>query len=285
MEEINCYICGSNQQDVIHKGVRDKEDINVLKCSNCGLVFLSDFSHIDNQFYEDSNMHQKNFNIHEYLIESSSDDIRRFNYLEEKMKNKTVLDFGCGAGGFLSRASTVAKECEGIELDAFVRTFVKESGIACYKSLQEIAGKKYDIITMFHVLEHIADPKSLLLEIKKYLKPNGILIIEVPNSEDALITLYENEAFKKFTYWSCHLILYNDSTLTNLLQQVGFSRYTIKQIQRYPLSNHLFWLSQGLPGGHKELSVLNEVELNNRYADALASIGKCDTIIAEVRSR
>ena len=49
------------------------------------------------------------------------------------------------------------------------------------------------------------DPRHILCEFKKYLAPNGRIVVEVPSSSDTLLTLYESELFQHFTYWSQHL--------------------------------------------------------------------------------
>jgi hypothetical protein len=108
------------------------------------------------------------------------------------------------------------------------------------------------------------------------------MIIEVPNSDDALLTLYENYAFQNFTYWSQHLFLFNAKNMTDLIKQAGLKLNWIKHIQRYPLSNHLYWLSKNKPGGHKKWSFLNNKKLNAEYENQLASIGKTDTIIVGI---
>ena len=60
----------------------------------------------------------------------------------------------------------------------------------------------------------------------------------------------------------------------------------MKQIQRYPLANHLRWLSKGLPGGGvKEYSQLNQNEVNESYANVLKDIKACDTLLAVVKKR
>ena len=53
----------------------------------------------------------------------------------------------------------------------------------------------------------------------------------------------------------------------------------VKFVQRYSLSNHLYWLSKGKPGGHKVWRFLENVSLNKKYESQLASLGKTDTII------
>lgn len=63
----------------------------------------------------------------------------------------------------------------------------------------------FDVITMFHVFEHLKNPGKWLDEIARALKPRGILFIEVPNANDVLLSFYESEAFADFTYWSAHL--------------------------------------------------------------------------------
>ena len=145
-----------------------------------------------------------------------------------------------------------------------------------------LSGGGYNIITMFHVLEHIPDPKSILSELSELLADDGQIIVEVPNADDALLTLYQCGPFSHFTYWSCHLFLYTVKTLEMLFGQVNLKVNYIKQIQRYPLSNHLYWLANGNPGGHQKWHFLDSPELHAAYEKKLAAIGECDTIVVSV---
>lgn len=281
MTDDKCYLCGSTEKEIQHGRVRDSKDIKVLKCRSCGLVFLSSFKHINNGFYESSGMLNGKVDIQKYRNDSKKDDLRRVKYLKEKISNTSVLDFGCGAGGFLHIIRDRCNKVAGVELDRKLNNIINMEGIKCYNNLNEV-NEKYDLITLFHVLEHLMDPLDVLISMKKHLNPNGKIIIEVPNSDDALLTLYQNEDFKNFSYWSCHLFLYNSTTLKELLEKAGYKIYYIKQIQRYPLSNHLYWLSKGEPGGHKIYNFFNSRILDEEYESQLASIGKCDTLIAEI---
>jgi hypothetical protein len=104
----------------------------------------------------------------------------------------------------------------------------------------------------------------------------------VPNADDALLTLFESEAFQRFTYWSQHLFLFNADALRRLVAQAGLRLVSVQQYQRYPLSNHLHWLSRAQPGGHQQWSFLDTPALREAYAASLAAIGKCDTLIAHI---
>ena len=79
-----------------------------------------------------------------------------------------------------------------------------------------------------------------LTNFSKYLSEEGFLIIEVPNANDVLLSLYENDKFADFTYWSAHLFLYTIRSLSMVIEEVGkYNIISAGQVQRYPLSNHL----------------------------------------------
>jgi hypothetical protein len=106
--------------------------------------------------------------------------------------------------------------------------------------------------------------------------------VEVPSSSDALLSLYNSVPFQNFTYWSPHLFLFNPDTFKKLSKKADLSLNWVKSIQRYPLSNHLHWLSHGLPGGHEKWSFLDSPNLTSAYEETLASLGITDTLIASL---
>lgn len=282
---MKCYLCGESSFKIIKNGVRDNENLNVIECTKCSLVTLNDFSHIDDTFYRDSKMHSSSTSIQEWLEQTDLDDLRRFEFLKKKIKNKKVLDFGCGNGGFLFKCKDYTSEVIGIELEIQFKDFFKEKNLKVFEDLSEInLNEKFDLITAFHVFEHLKDPLMVLNELKKYLAKDGEIIIEVPNSNDILLSVYKSENFSKFTYWSQHLFLFNEQTLKELIKKSNLNCNWIRQIQRYSLANHLYWLSKGLPGGHLIWKELFPNELNNKYAQALALNKTCDTLIASIKN-
>lgn len=282
---MKCYLCKSEELIELPGKVRDSESLKILECKNCSLVFLSNFAHIESAHYEKSGMHGSTpAPIEDWLKESEGDDERRFQFLKQKILNKRILDFGCGAGGFLYKSQTFAKECSGIELEQRALERLKENGIHAKNSISAFidSKSKFDLITAFHVVEHLPDPCSIITELSKLLNDTGELIIEVPNSKDALLELYKSKPFSEFTYWSNHLFLFNNETMKSLIKKSGLQLNWLKQVQRYPISNHLHWLSNGSPGGHVKWSFLDDQELNAAYESKLSSLGLCDTIILSV---
>jgi cyclopropane fatty-acyl-phospholipid synthase-like methyltransferase len=249
------------------------------------LVFLDNHEHIDENFYENSGMHDENPDYKKWLLDCKRDDYRRLNTFKEKITNKVVLDFGCGIGGFLDLANEFCKESYGLELELGLAESFNKRGLNVFSDYDALvaSGKKFDVITAFHVVEHLKDPVKTLHDLSQLLNEDGEIIVEVPSSADALLTFYECKPFQNFTYWSQHLFLFNSSTFEKLSRKADLKLQWVKNIQRYPLSNHLHWLSKGFPGGHQKWSFLDSASLNSAYEEVLASLGITDTIVGSLK--
>ena len=279
---MKCYLCNSTSFNLIKKGVRDNNDLSILSCNNCGLVSLDSFNHIDENFYENSNMHSTKVDISNWLKETEKDDNRRYLYLLEKIKNKKILDFGAGNGGFLFKAKEVANDVFGIEPEIQFKSFFKKNKLKILKSLEDLNDEKFDLITAFHVFEHLKEPLKILNDLMPHVSEKGEIIIEVPNCDDALLSYFNSDAFSNFTYWSQHLFLFNEKTLTDLVKKANYKINYINQVQRYPLSNHLYWLSKALPNGQSKYSIFNNEKLNVEYEKVLKKEKICDTLLISI---
>jgi 2-polyprenyl-3-methyl-5-hydroxy-6-metoxy-1,4-benzoquinol methylase len=266
-----------NEFEIFHKGVRDDNSINVLKCKKTGTLILDKI--IDSDYSQKGLNYWSSKSISESHIKTYDDDIRRVNLIKGFNNVNSILDFGCGNGGFLNLIDNKIKRY-GIELNNDCITYLNQNNIKAYKSLTQIEDEiKFDCITLFHVLEHLSNPIEILTEIKKYMHDKTILIIEVPSANDILINKYNCDSFKNFTFWSEHLCLYTDETLLKLLEKVNFTNISIKNEQRYNIFNHLYWITHNKPGGHKIWNC-NERELIESYNNYLKNNNCTDTILA-----
>jgi hypothetical protein len=91
-------------------------------------------------------------------------------------------------------------------------------------------------------------------------------------------------ALLRFAYWRQHLILFSTTTLEMLARQASVKVIPTHHYQRYPLSNHLYWLSDGQPGGHQRWIFLDTLTMSYVYANALTAAGKTETLIAYLES-
>jgi hypothetical protein len=130
------------------------------------------------------------------------------------------------------------------------------------------------------VFEHLTDPFGLLKVAYDKLTVGGKIIIEVPHANDFLFSYLELEEFKKFTFWSEHLMLHNRWSLTAFLEKANFRNTVITGFQRYNLANHLHWLKEKKPGGHITWSMVTTEQLDSAYSSMLAGIDRTDTLIA-----
>lgn len=274
-----------NPNDVVeyyHK-VRDRDDIKVLKCIRSGVIFLS-ANKIDDNYYKNKTQFSDFDEVKRKigLKNTYEDDYRRFKQFNKLIKNKSYLDIGTGLGGILDWMKKCTREIAAVEPRSELRNILSKKYLI-YESIDEIPPqKKFDIITLFHVFEHIPNPIVTLKKIFHLMNEGGKLIIEVPHARDALLSFYELESFKKFTFWSEHLILHTRESLSIFLRNSSFNKFNIFGFQRYPLANHLYWLAKGEPRGHNKWQEFNSKELKNAYEDILQKLDLTDTLIAVV---
>ena len=260
--------------------VRGNSQIKLMDCLDCTLAFLSNFDHISQNHYEDSGMWADSvISVIDWIEETKNDDLRRVQFLENLVNGKTILDIGTGNGNFLSEIAKIAKLVVGIEPEKRLRESFEERNLKVFESLEEIE-TKFEIVTMFHVLEHVADPIKFLKSAKNKINKDGLLVIEVPNLDDALLKIYNSNAFSNFTFWDNHLYTYNSKTLKTIIESAGFKKVEIFGIQRYSLANHLYWLAKNKPGGHKIWDFIDSIETQKAYEESLSKLNATDTLIA-----
>jgi SAM-dependent methyltransferase len=274
----------NDRVELFSSKTRDNPNLNVYRDTISNVIF------IDNHYVGDSEYVSGDYRNQPKPLTKSvgrdyediTDNERRYNSYRQFLTAKEICDFGCGAGSFLKRAQSITKSVCGVELQKNYADALNNLGINCYESIKNIT-QPLDVVTLFHCLEHLPNPTSILQNLRESLKSDGdgTLIVEVPHARDFLIENLNSKEFIDFTLWSQHLVLHTRESLRLLLADAGFKNIIIEGVQRYSIANHFQWLSKKKPGGHKSLlSTLQTPELIVAYEKALARIDATDTIVA-----
>ncbi|MEN9965987.1 MAG: hypothetical protein RL416_144 [Pseudomonadota bacterium] len=208
-----------------------------------------------------------------------ADTARRSKYLAPLISGKRWLDFGCGPGYQLRNDFSLSSAHVGVELNEGKRQSLQNEGFVVAKNLSEILNFQPQIISMFHVLEHLSDPVKILSDLYTMTDINGHLLIEVPHAKDLLLSS-KTESFMKFTLWSEHLVLHTRNSLKSVVEAAGWIIDEIISVQRYPVWNHMAWLSDGIPTGlSASLNDSAAEQLSSAYQHFLAARDRTDTLI------
>jgi len=257
IRNLKCYLCKGENINIIRKRLRYDVKRNVIKCEDCGIVYLEKKDVSLDEYYKDDYRNIYSPNLGQKLTSQEIFDacLPFQSYRQERInklvsKHSIILDIGCSAGHFLYSMKDKVKTGIGIEFNRSDSEFVQDKlGIKVYSvpiEESDLPKKYFDVITLFHVLEHINNPIIFLNNIKKYLKDTGYICIEVPNINDALLSVYNIEKYADFWYREPHVFNFSIDSLKKLLDIVGI-KGEFKTIQRYSIFNHMNWIASGAP--------------------------------------
>lgn len=280
-----CILCGSGEVQQLLVGVRHAPDASVNSCAGCGLVFLWPRPSQEElaEYYASAYRRQYNEGVSPSQIyhKGAREAQQRVNRLKGILKpSMSVLEVGANAGRFLKEVQPHVSLAIGIEPGDSHRDWAsREIGITLVKDIDGLGEQKFDLIALFHTLEHIWNPVDFLRVLAGYLAPGGIMVIEVPNVNDALIALYKVPAYAPFYYQKAHLYYFSQATLAKTIAAAG-GTVQITGVQRYDLSNHLRWAIDGQPGGQGYYKEVFVDRVQTAYAEALIQSGFSDTLWA-----
>ena len=274
-------LCADDDIRPFHPRVRDREDIAAVQSMSSGIVFLSSLEHIDQNYYKDKEglSYYGHLNVNDLQKAKDvarADDQRRADQFRSLINGKIWMDVGTYAGGVLDLLKPAAERVCAVEPQRDMCRMLKESGYEVYQSVDDYPRSDLEVVSLFHVFEHVHDPLGILQSLYAKMAPGGTLIVEVPHARDILFRL---ESFRDFSLWSEHLILHTKFSLQRFLTQAGFQNVRVDGYQRYGLANHLQWWFEGKPGGHQMGARLNKGWLDRWYTQKLMASDQTDTII------
>jgi len=228
----HCPSC--NSQDFKNHIICDdysvsKESFAIMKCTNCDFLVTSprpDKEFIGTYYQSEdyiSHTNQANSLINwVYKIARSYTLRNKFKLINRLATKKSILDYGCGTGHLLNYFQNKKSwETIGVEPDEMARTIaISDHDLNVVDSLQDLPEKKFGVITLWHVLEHVHDLNETIQALRSHLSNQGKLIIAVPNPESLDQKIYKQ-------HWAAydvprHLYHFTQSTIEDLMKYNKF---------------------------------------------------------------
>ena len=159
--------------------------------------------------------------VKKYSLSKKVDLINRF--AKEK---RTLLDVGAGTGDFLKAAKSKSWNGDGVEPNYDARMKAGEKGVHLLSGLESLTNKKYELITLWHVLEHLPDLENQILKLVSHLEEEGTLVIAVPNFNS-----YDAKYYGEF--WAAydvprHLWHFSKTAIEKLFAKHGLELVAVK---------------------------------------------------------
>ena len=147
-----------------------------------------------------------------------------------------ILDIGAGVGDFLSVCKNDGWQTIGIEPSDKAKVIAKNKGVSFVENLSELESNSFDIITMWHVLEHVPDLEHQIKELKRLIKPTGTVIIAVPNFKSFDASYYSN-------FWAAYDVPIHLWHFSKTAIQKLFAKENLELVKVFPMKFDSFYVS------------------------------------------
>jgi 2-polyprenyl-3-methyl-5-hydroxy-6-metoxy-1,4-benzoquinol methylase len=185
---------------------------------------------------------------------------------------RTLLDVGCGSGAFVAAAARCGFEAHGMDVSPQAAAVARrQSGVDVRQgdlSDDPWGGRKFDFVTMFHVLEHLPDPKRALTCVARWLAPGGALILQVPNAASVQARIFRERWYGLDV--PRHVINFSPRGLSLLLAETGFAGSVCT---RFSLRDNPAALASSVAPALDPIGRKGRGRNTNAFVEAVAEIG------------
>ncbi len=250
-----CPLCGFADSSELF------EDVCIKKCANCGLCYSGripvrvpdlyaneDYSRDAKELYY-SNVDYRKRRFAEERVELISSQFTK------ETKSLSLIDIGCGTGWFLDIAAERFGYVSGQEICTHLAEWTAERlGIEVFTDdLSDMnPEKKFDIVTMFDLIEHLEDPLKAVLNCKNFLEKNGVLVIYTPNYDSIGFEVMGKDCNLIIPFE--HLVCFNESSIKFLAEKAGMHLQCLKTAGMDVADIASFYEWQGKEDASKQLS-------------------------------
>jgi SAM-dependent methyltransferase len=240
MEYVNCNLCGLDNARVLF-GKKDKfgiaeDEFNVVECRRCGLLYVNPRPAPEEmgRFYPETYSWKETLEADSFLTRSVRGLEKGYRYhllkneASKALKNTgrnagRVLDIGCGTGDRLDVWRSKGFEAYGVETSRsadYARDHLKLNVVRGDLFSARFPDQFFDLVMLYNVLEHTHNPTAICEEVRRILRENGFLIIQVPN-KDSLQSKIFGKRWAAFDV-PRDLYYFNIKTLRDLLEKIGY---------------------------------------------------------------
>ena len=166
-------VCHPGSLEPFGDRTRDREEVSALRCSRSGVVVLSSVEHIDAAYYPDKE-HGELAALGDrdrVAMAHDEDTNRRASQFGASITNKHWLDVGCGSGAMLDKLGQRALTASAVEPQGEFQAALRVLGAQVHANIRDVPDTSVDIVTLFHVFEHLRTPLDDLTEIRRCSPP------------------------------------------------------------------------------------------------------------------
>lgn len=234
LRKINCPICNTasfwllfKTKDFRYSCRGGPKSFDLVKCEKCGVIYVNPrpTRRDIGKFYPKTYYSSALGRLVNWVVEKIMTLYRIIackSVLKYKKSGK-ILDIGCGTGDFLYEIKKRGFRTIGIDISPEACRQARQKKLRVFnKELEDCSfpKKSFDVVTLWHVLEHLHDPREVIRKIGKILKDDGLLVIEVPNIKSFSFKLFGKYFFHLDV--PRHLFHWSHETLSDLLKLEGF---------------------------------------------------------------